>query len=75
MAIVMKKARFRRLQWNPTFFLLIIKQSYPFAVLVLLMTFYNRIDSVMLERMLPGDQGDLQAASMPPPTGCSTPLT
>ncbi len=61
MAIVMKKARFRRLQWNPTFFLLIIKQSYPFAVLVLLMTFYNRIDSVMLERMLPGDQGDLQA--------------
>jgi len=59
--IVMKKAAFRKLQWNMVFFLMIIKQSYPFAVLVLLMTFYNRIDSVMLERMLPGTQGDEQA--------------
>jgi O-antigen/teichoic acid export membrane protein len=59
--IVMKKAAFKRLQWNPVFFILIIKQSYPFAVLVLLMTFYNRIDSVMLERMLPGKLGDIQA--------------
>jgi O-antigen/teichoic acid export membrane protein len=32
---------------------MIIKQSFPFALLVLLMSFYNRIDSVMLERMLP----------------------
>ncbi|NVO19372.1 MAG: oligosaccharide flippase family protein [Bacteroidetes bacterium] len=61
MLIVMKKAAFKRLQWNPAFFILIIKQSYPFAVLVLLMTFYNRIDSVMLERMLPGEKGDVQA--------------
>jgi O-antigen/teichoic acid export membrane protein len=61
MIIVMKKAAFKRLQWNPAFFVLIIKQSYPFAVLVLLMTFYNRIDSVMLERMLPGELGDVQA--------------
>ena len=29
------------------------KQSYPFALLILLMSFYNRIDSVMLERLLP----------------------
>ena len=61
MIIVMKKAAFKRLQWNFAFFLLIIRQSYPFAVLVLLMTFYNRIDSVMLERMLPGDLGDWEA--------------
>jgi len=31
---------------------MILKKSYPFAVLILLMTFYNRIDTVMLERML-----------------------
>ena len=37
----------------------ILKQSYPFALLILLMTFYNRIDSVMLERMLP--DGKVQA--------------
>jgi O-antigen/teichoic acid export membrane protein len=50
--IVMKKAQFRKLSWNKPFFLLILKKSLPFAILVLLMTFYNRIDTVMLERML-----------------------
>lgn len=37
----------------------ILKQSYPFALLILLMSFYNRIDSVMLERLLP--DGKMQA--------------
>jgi O-antigen/teichoic acid export membrane protein len=32
---------------------MILKKSYPYAVLVMLMTFYNRIDGVMLERILP----------------------
>ena len=40
------------LKWDPRFFMVILKKSYPFAILILLMTFYNRIDSVMLERML-----------------------
>lgn len=31
----------------------ILKLSYPFALLILLMSFFNRADSVMLERMLP----------------------
>lgn len=51
--IVVKKARFRKLNWNWPFFLMIIKQSLPFALLVLLMTFYNRLDPVMLESLLP----------------------
>jgi O-antigen/teichoic acid export membrane protein len=51
--IVFHKARFKRLTWNKPFFLLILKKSLPFAILVLLMTFYNRIDTVMLERLLP----------------------
>jgi O-antigen/teichoic acid export membrane protein len=51
--IVIAKAQFKRPRWNVPFFLLIAKQSFPFALLILLMTFYNRIDSVMLERMLP----------------------
>ena len=51
--IVVKKARFRKLTWNWPFFLMIIKQSLPFALLVLLMTFYNRLDPVMLESLLP----------------------
>jgi len=51
--IVIRKANFKRLKWNLPFFVLILKKSFPFAILVLLMTFYNRVDAVMLERMLP----------------------
>ncbi len=56
--IVFRRAdiRFLKLNWNFPFFLLILRQSLPFAVLVLLMTFYSRIDSVMLERLL-GNEG------------------
>ncbi|HKR03435.1 MAG TPA: oligosaccharide flippase family protein [Bacteroidia bacterium] len=57
--LLIRKAQLKKLKWNPLFFLMILKQSYPFAVLILLMTFYNRIDSVMLERLLP--DGDKQA--------------
>jgi len=34
-------------------FIDILKQSYPFAILSLFMVFYYRVDSVMLERLLP----------------------
>jgi O-antigen/teichoic acid export membrane protein len=57
LAIVISKGRVTRLSWNPTFFLMILKKSLPFAILFLLMSFYNRIDSVMLERMLPAGIG------------------
>ncbi len=51
--VVRSKASLSKLSWNPHFYYIILKQSLPFAVLILLMTFYNRIDSVMLERLLP----------------------
>jgi O-antigen/teichoic acid export membrane protein len=53
LAIVIKKAKLRKIHWNTAFFVMILKQSYPYAILVLLMSFYNRIDTVMLERLLP----------------------
>jgi O-antigen/teichoic acid export membrane protein len=59
--IVVRKASFQRLKWNKPFFILIVKQSFPFAILVLLMTFYNRLDSVMIERIIPGEEGERQA--------------
>jgi O-antigen/teichoic acid export membrane protein len=37
-----------------------MKQSMPFALMVLLMTFYNRLDPVMLGKLLPGKLGDKQ---------------
>src|SRR4051812_16470344 len=51
--IVLRKAKIRRLQWRWPFFLMILKKSYPYALLFMLMAFYNRFDTVLLERMLP----------------------
>lgn len=51
--IVLNKAKPIRLSWNVPFFRVILKKSFPFAILYLLMSFYNRIDSVMIERLLP----------------------
>ncbi|HRD53404.1 MAG TPA: oligosaccharide flippase family protein [Flavobacteriales bacterium] len=42
-----------RVGWKPAFSWVVIKRSFPFALLILLMTFYYRIDTVMLERLLP----------------------
>ena len=61
LAIVISKGKLHRLSWNPTFFLMILKKSLPFAILYLLMSFYNRIDSVMLERLLPAGVGASEA--------------
>ena len=51
--VVLKKAAFFKPRLNFVYLKLILRQSFPFALLVLLMSFYNRIDSVMLERLLP----------------------
>jgi O-antigen/teichoic acid export membrane protein len=59
--IVMSKASFKRLSWNRPFLLLIVKKSLPFALLVLLMAQYNRIDTVIIERILPENIGNHQA--------------
>ncbi|MCX6286309.1 MAG: oligosaccharide flippase family protein [Bacteroidetes bacterium] len=59
--IVIRKAKFKRLNWNWPFFLMIIKQSAPFALLVLFMTFYNRLDPVMLGYLLDKSKGNEQA--------------
>lgn len=59
-AIVLNKTHSFKLSWHWPFNWMILKKSFPFAVLVLLMTFYNRFDSVMIERILPGDFGKAQ---------------
>ncbi|MCX7861595.1 MAG: oligosaccharide flippase family protein [Bacteroidales bacterium] len=50
--IVLHKAGKIHLHIDWQFFIVFLKQSYPYAILILLMSFYNRIDGVMLERML-----------------------
>jgi len=60
-AVVLKKSGRIRLRFDLTFFRVFLKKSYPYALLILLMSFYNRIDSVMLERLLPDPLGKQQA--------------
>ncbi len=57
--IVISRAQFFKPRLDRAFIVSILRQSYPYAILALLMSFYYRIDSVMLERMLP--DGDIQS--------------
>ena len=61
LCIVLKKAKLRKLNWNLAFFLVIIKKSFPYALVTFLMACYYRIDSVMLERLLPAGAGAAQS--------------
>jgi O-antigen/teichoic acid export membrane protein len=61
MIIVIKRSAFRRLHWNKPFLIMILKKSLPFALLVLLMAQYNRMDTVIIERILPEAIGKQQA--------------
>lgn len=49
------RGRLGRLQFSfrPALLLVILRQSYPYALAVFLMTAYTRIDGVMIERLLP----------------------
>lgn len=51
--IVYKKLNNFRLRFNPAFLKVIIKESYPYALVFFLMMIYTRIDGVMIERLLP----------------------
>lgn len=51
--MVRRKAGRLNLRWRPSFKRIILKQSLPYALLVMLMMIYYKTDSVMLERMLP----------------------
>lgn len=53
LAVVLAQTGKLKINFDRRFFLVFLKQSYPYALLILLMSFYNRIDSVMLERLLP----------------------
>ena len=48
-----------KINFDFSFFRIIIKKGIPFALLTLLMTFYYRVDAVMIEQLLP--DGKFQA--------------
>ncbi len=51
----------KKIQLKISGYLAIIKESYPFAILVLLMAIYSRTDAIMLERLLPAPEGSIQS--------------
>lgn len=59
--IVLVKAGKFSIQVDYRLSLVFLKKSYPYAILILLMSFYNRIDSVLIERLLPESIGKEQA--------------
>jgi O-antigen/teichoic acid export membrane protein len=44
---------FRRMRWNGIVFRAILRQSLPFALLFLVMSFYSRIDAVLIDYLRP----------------------
>lgn len=57
--IVLTKTGKVRLRFPIQYGLSILKESYPFAILILLMAFFNRFDAILLERLL--EDGKVQA--------------
>lgn len=53
LGVVLSRTGKLKFHFDRRFFIVFLRKSYPYALLILLMSFYNRIDSVMLERLLP----------------------
>lgn len=56
-AIVLRKSRFPKFKFDRLFFMVVLKQSYPYALLVLLMSVYTRIDQVMIRHLFEPQEG------------------
>lgn len=63
--MVYGKLKYLRFRFQPAFLWLIIKNSYPYALVIFLMTIYSRIDAIMIERMLSNGkiEADLYASA------------
>ncbi len=59
--IVLRKSYFVKPTFNWQSALSIIKNSFPFALVTFLMTCYYRLDSVMIERLLPNNVAAFQS--------------
>ncbi|HAH23593.1 MAG TPA: hypothetical protein DCL77_07525 [Prolixibacteraceae bacterium] len=61
LAVVLSHTGKLKFYFDRRFFIVFLRKSYPYALLVLLMSFYNRMDSVMIERLLPYPLGKQQS--------------
>ncbi len=61
LTVLISKTGFSRLHFSRPFTLAILKQSLPFALLVLLMASYNRLDPILLQKLSPAGIGNHNA--------------
>ena len=61
LAVVLKHCRLQRPIWDFPFFKEVLLKSLPFASLALLTNIHNRVDAVLLDRLLPAGEGAAQA--------------
>jgi O-antigen/teichoic acid export membrane protein len=59
--VLVKKIGIPVLKWSKSFNRSVLFKSFPYALLILLMMLYNRLDAVMLERLNPMGNGAEQA--------------
>ena len=57
--LLIKYSKVPRIKWDTIFFSIIIKKSFPYALLIFLMSVYYYSDVIMVERL----RGDIEVAS------------
>ena len=63
LVVIGRKAGLRRLRWDRRFFLVILRKSAPFALLVLLMAACGHVDSIVLRAMASDEQAGIFAGA------------
>jgi len=59
--IVLRKSRFPRFKFDRLFYMVVLRKSFPYALLVLLMSVYTRADMIIIDHLL-GKDGEAQVA-------------
>ena len=57
--LLIKYSKVPRIKWDTIFFSIIIKKSFPYALLIFLMSIYYYSDVIMVERL----RGNIEVAS------------
>lgn len=63
LAVIGRKVGLQRLRWDWAFFRTVLRQSAPFALLVLLMAAYGHVDSIVLKVMASDEQAGIFAGA------------
>jgi O-antigen/teichoic acid export membrane protein len=59
--IVFGRTTLIKLKWNRALLLSLVKKTFPYALLALLMSFYYRVDTILIDEILPESVGKHQA--------------